>query len=181
MINIVRKALIQLKIFFLRRKGIHLNYPCTIAPNVYLFRNLHGNNLGNITIDQNCELCQGVVIKTYGGEIKINKNVYIGEYVIMYGHGGITIGENTLIAMHTCIVSSNHTIPPRGNHIRSTPDILLPVKIGSDVWIGANCSILGGITVGNGVVIGAGSVVNRDIPPYAIAVGNPAKIIKYRE
>ena len=52
--------------------------------------------------------------------------------------------------------------------------------IGNDVWIGKNALILGGVNIGNGVVIGAGSVVSKDIPPYAIAVGNPIKIIRYR-
>lgn len=54
------------------------------------------------------------------------------------------------------------------------------VKIGNGVWIGDSVIILGGVSVGDGAVIGAGSVVTRDVPPYAIAVGNPAKVIKYR-
>jgi len=58
---------------------------------------------------------------------------------------------------------------------------LLPVNIGSDVWIGAGCKILGGVTIGNGCIIGAGSVVIKDLPPYSISVGNPAKVLKYRE
>jgi len=53
-------------------------------------------------------------------------------------------------------------------------------KIGNDVWIGVGVMVLPGITIGNGAVIGAGSIVTKDIPPYAVAVGNPAKVIKYR-
>lgn len=56
----------------------------------------------------------------------------------------------------------------------------IETSIGNDVWIGANSVILKGVKIGNGVIIGAGAVVTKDIPPYAIAVGNPAKIIKYR-
>lgn len=55
-----------------------------------------------------------------------------------------------------------------------------PITVGHDVWIGARSIILGGVTVGNGAVLGAGSIVTRDVPPYAIAVGNPARIIRYR-
>ena len=55
-----------------------------------------------------------------------------------------------------------------------------PITVGHDVWIGARATILGGVTIGNGAVIGAGSIVTRDIPPYAIAVGNPARVIRYR-
>lgn len=55
-----------------------------------------------------------------------------------------------------------------------------PITVGHDVWIGARCIILGGVTIGNGAVIGAGSIVTRDIAPYAVAVGNPARVIRYR-
>ena len=55
-----------------------------------------------------------------------------------------------------------------------------PTTVGHDVWFGARCIVLSGVTIGNGAVIGAGSIVTRDIPPYAIAVGNPARIIRYR-
>lgn len=55
-----------------------------------------------------------------------------------------------------------------------------PITVGHDVWIGARCIILSGVTIGNGAVIGAGSIVTRDVPPYAIAVGNPARTIRYR-
>ncbi|TGV38550.1 MAG: CatB-related O-acetyltransferase [Mesorhizobium sp.] len=55
-----------------------------------------------------------------------------------------------------------------------------PTTVGNDVWFGARCIILSGVTIGNGAVIGAGSIVTRDIPPYAVAVGNPARVIRYR-
>jgi len=55
-----------------------------------------------------------------------------------------------------------------------------PITVGHDVWIGARCIVLSGVTIGNGAVLGAGSIVTRDIPPYAIAVGNPARTIRYR-
>lgn len=59
-------------------------------------------------------------------------------------------------------------------------DVLRPVSIGNDVWIGARVIILGGITIGNGAVIGAGSVVTRDVPPYAVVAGTPARLIRHR-
>lgn len=135
---------------------------------------------GSIKISRNCEISRGCVLKAYGGSINIGANTFVGEYVIIYGHGGVEIGENTLIAMHTCIVSANHTIPKRAEIIRSMPDILIPVKIGDDVWIGANASILAGVVIGKGAIIGANSVVTRDIPDFAIAFGNPARVIRYR-
>jgi len=82
--------------------------------------------------------------------------------------------------MHCCIVSSNHTVPDRGKIIRQQPDILLPTKIGRDVWLGAGVKVMGGVTIGDGCVVGAGAVVTHDLPPYAIAVGVPAKVIGQR-
>ena len=136
---------------------------------------------GAIKFHDYLHLENNILIHLYGGSLTIHEHTFVGPHCCFYCHGGIEIGKNTLIAMHTCIVSSNHTIPKRDKLIMHSPDLLLPTKIGDDVWIGANCTILGGVTIGNGAVIGAGSVVTKDIPDYAIAVGNPAKIIRYRE
>lgn len=176
----LRKIIYLLKISYYRKINICIDKSVLLENSLCLKVGLNTAIKGSIIIDSNCEISKGTVIKCYGGKVTIKKNTFIGEYVILYGHGGIEIGENTLIAMHTCIVSSNHTIPPRNQNIRNQPDVLLPTKIGNDVWIGANCTILGGVTIGNGAVIGAGSVVTKNIPPCAIAVGNPAKVIKYR-
>ena len=92
----------------------------------------------------------------------------------------MSIGRDTLIAMHCRILSSNHTIPNRKVKIRSQPDIFLPVTIGEDVWLGAGVTVLGGVTIGNGCIVGAGAVVTKDLPPYSIAVGVPAKVIRTR-
>ncbi|GAB2698884.1 hypothetical protein GCM10027037_24070 [Mucilaginibacter koreensis] len=149
-------------------------------PGAFLSNGWLNGQKGQVIIGQGCELSRGVILKAYGGKIEIAAHTFLGEYVTVYGHGGVTIGSHTLIAMHTCIVSSNHTIPGKNALIRSMGDILLPVQIGDDVWIGAGVKILGGVTIGNGAVIGAGSVVTKDIPDYAIAIGVPAKVTGYR-
>jgi acetyltransferase-like isoleucine patch superfamily enzyme len=106
--------------------------------------------------------------------------VFLGPYVVIYGHGGVDIGDHSLISMHCCIVSSNHRVPERGEIIRHQPDILLPTKIGTDVWLGAGVKVLGGVTIGDGCVVGAGAVVAKDLPPYSISVGVPAKPVDQR-
>ena len=161
--------------------GINIDYSVKLSQRVACKLIFLNRNKGRIIINKHCEISKGVVIKSYGGNVTIHQNTFLGEYVIVYGHGSVEIGENTLIAAHTCIFSSNHSIPSQNELIRSKPDILLPVKIGSDVWIGAGCKILGGVTIGDGCVVGAGAVVTKDLPPYSISVGNPAKVIKYRE
>ncbi len=165
---------------FFRLMGISIQQPVSIKPGTFLSRGFLNGRKGTINITPRCELSRGVIIKAYGGTVNIHENTFLGEYVCIYGHGGVEIGENTLIAMHTCIISSNHTVPGKNTLIRSQGDILLPVKIGNDVWIGAGVKILGGVTIGDGCVVGAGAVVTKDLPPYSIAMGIPAKITSYR-
>jgi acetyltransferase-like isoleucine patch superfamily enzyme len=119
-------------------------------------------------------------LHAYGGSIDIGEHVFIGPYSVIYGHGGVTIGRDTLVSMHCRILSSNHAIPPAGTSIRSQPDELKRTQIGADVWLGAGVTILGGVTIGDGCIIGAGAVVTRDLPPYSIAVGVPATVIRSR-
>ncbi|WP_184544982.1 acyltransferase [Mucilaginibacter sp. FT3.2] len=176
MLNLISK----LYVIFFRLTGIIIHQPVIIKPGTFLSRGFLNGHKGAITIAPRCELSRGVIIKAYGGKVTINKNTFFGEYVCIYGHGGVEIGENTLIAMHTCIVSANHTVPNKSTLIRSQGDILLPVKIGNDVWIGAGVKVLGGVTIGDGCVVGAGSVVTKSLPPYAVVMGVPAKIISYR-
>jgi acetyltransferase-like isoleucine patch superfamily enzyme len=135
---------------------------------------------GIIEVGPGCELSIGVELDPWGGRIRIGRHVFLGPHVVIYGHGGVEIGDETLISMHCCIVSSNHTIPARDRIIRHEPDILLPTKIGSDVWLGAGVKVLGGVTIGDGCVVGAGAVVAKDLPPYSIAVGVPARVVGQR-
>ena len=136
---------------------------------------------GHITIGDDCSLSTGVVLATYGGHIEIARWVFLGPYTAIYGHAGITIGEGTLISMHCRILSSNHTIPPFGTPIRSQPDVLLPTKIGRDVWLGAGVTVLGGVSIGDGCIVGAGAVVTKNLPPGAIAYGTPAVVKGQRD
>ena len=160
--------------------GITIEGKIKIWPLTFISRGYANGKKGQVVIGRDCELSQGVVLKAYGGHINIGRNTFLGEYCIIYGHGGVDIGSNTLIAMHTVIISANHTIPPQGSLIRSQPDIPAPVKIGNDVWIGAGVKILAGVSIGDGCVIGAGSVVAKSLPAYSVAVGAPCTVIKQR-
>jgi acetyltransferase-like isoleucine patch superfamily enzyme len=135
---------------------------------------------GTVEVAGSCELNQGLELNPFGGSIRIARRVWLGPYVVIYGHGGVQIAEQTLISMHCTILSSNHAVPAIGQLIRNTADELLPTKIGRDVWIGANAVILGGVTIGDGAVIAAGAVVTKDVEPGAVVAGVPAREIRRR-
>ena len=112
----------------------------------------------------------------------IGDGTYIGEYQNIRASGGIIrIGRNCSISQHISMIASNHgTALGQDVNKQAWDKEKTGITIGDDVWIGANCVILPGVYIHDGAVVGAGSVVTKDIPANAIAVGNPAKVIKYR-
>ena len=116
-----------------------------------------------------------------GRNLVIGDDVDLAWGVLIESAGGVTIGDRTLIGFGTKIFSRNHIVPPGHGLIFSSGHVNKPVTIGNDVWLGANVIVLPGRTIGDGAVVGAGSVVTKDVPPYAVVVGNPAKILTLRE
>lgn len=116
--------------------------------------------------------------------ISIGNDVYIGPYAIFSAEKGLTIGNKVTFGPHVTIMAGNHNFKVIGSYIfdnhEKNEDDDLPVVICDDTWIGCNVVILKGVTIGRGAIIGAGSIVTKDVPPYAIVGGNPAKIIRYR-
>src|SRR5437773_5929385 len=136
---------------------------------------------GRIRISKAAIISDGAIIAPYGGSIEIGAHAYIGPYCVLYGHGGLTIGRNVMIAAHTIIVAANHGIAQLDVPMGRQPLTMKGIAIGEDVWIGAGCKILDGVHIGNGAVIGAGSVVTKNIDAYMIAVGAPAKVVGSRQ
>ncbi len=170
-----------LRVSRLRLHGASVGTGTRVESEVFARRAWRGGRAGRIAIGRNCSLETGVVLEAFGGGIELGRNVFLGPYSVIYGHGGVTIGDSCLIAMHCRILSSSHGVPQFGTDIQSQPDVLMPTRLGRDVWLGAGVTILGGVAVGDGCVIGAGSVVTKDVPPGAIAVGSPAEIKGFRE
>ena len=105
-----------------------------------------------------------------GDEFLANYNVTILDI------SPVTMGDNVWIAPNTLITTINHPISPKGR--RQHLGISKPVKIGNDVWIGGNATILPGVTIGNNVIVAAGAVVTHDVPDNVIVGGIPAKVIR---
>lgn len=114
-----------------------------------------------------------------GKKIHVGKHFIANFNVTILDIREVIIGDHCMIGPGTLITTVGHPLSPkrRREHI----GIAEPVKIGDDVWIGGNCTILPGVTIGNNVVIAAGAVVTKDIPDNCVAGGVPAKVIKYIE
>jgi acetyltransferase-like isoleucine patch superfamily enzyme len=110
----------------------------------------------------------------FGKNISIGKRVFINSGCRFQDQGGITIGDDCLIGHNAVIATVQHDIAPT----RRSDLIPLPVVIGQNVWLGANVTVLPGVTIGNDAVIGAGSVVTKDVPALSIAVGSPARVVR---
>lgn len=110
----------------------------------------------------------------YGKPVSIGKNCFIQQCCTFFGRGGITIGNDVFIGPKCNIITINHDVNPENRSATYSR----PVIIEDKVWIGINSTILPGVRIGYGSVIGAQSVVTKDVPPMTIVAGNPAKIIR---
>lgn len=116
--------------------------------------------LGNVVIGENCSLQQFSMISGFTE--------------------GVRIGNGVRIGAHTLLIGSNHDFGSKDLPIWQQGSTSKGIIIHNDVWIGSNATILDGVEIGMGSIIGAGSVVTKNIPPYSIAVGVPARVIRYR-
>lgn len=112
----------------------------------------------------------------YGWNIEVGENFFANDNLTILDVGKVTIGKNVMIAPNVSIYTAGHPVHPDSRN--SGYEYGIPITIGDNVWIGGSVVILPGVTIGNNAVIGAGSVVTKDIPDNAIAAGNPCKVIR---
>lgn len=113
---------------------------------------------------------------TYGYNTTVGDNFFLNVNGKLMDSGKITIGNNVFIAPNVCIITEEHAMDVK-QRIQGL-EYTHPVTIGDNVWICAGALVLPGVTIGEGSVIGAGSVVTKDIPAHCLAVGNPCKVIR---
>jgi acetyltransferase-like isoleucine patch superfamily enzyme len=135
---------------------------------------------GELVLGDHCRLGAGVQFDTtIAGRISVGSRVRINTGSVVVANSVVSIGDDTLIGEYVSIRDANHGIEP-GEPMRSQDQKVAKVTIGRDVWIGRGCCILPGVTVFDGAVVGANSVVTRDVAAGSIHAGAPARQIGMR-
>lgn len=111
------------------------------------------------------------------GYIRVGNNCSIGQSTVIYGNGGVQIGDHVMVAGQCFIVASSHRFNQADLPIKEQGHSALGVSIGDNVWVGAGCKILDGVTIGEGSVIAANAVVNKNVDSGTIVGGVPATVI----
>lgn len=134
-----------------------------------LLKDILGEIKGNITITAPfyCD---------YGSNISVGDNFYTNHNVTILDGAKVTFGDNVFIAPDCVFSTAGHPLDVQQRN--QGLEIALPITVGDNVWIGTQVSVLPGVTIGSNTVIGAGSVVNRDIPDGVVAAGNPCRVIR---
>lgn len=133
-----------------------------------------------IRLDNDVLISRYCTLRSGPGSLYIHEGASLSPFCELSGVGGLTIGKNTQLASHAVILGDLHIYKDPSVPIKFQGARIKRVKIGEDVWVGANVVVMPGVTIGDGSVIGAGAVVTKDIPPYSVAVGVPAKVTKKR-
>ena len=168
-------------------KGVNIINPqyITVGDNVSIGDNttLVARGEGGIVLGDNAMLQHRVYLDTEhtDGYIHVGESVYIGTGTTLFGHRGLEIGDHTLLAQNISLTPYSHLFDDPKSNIITQGGHCEKVVIGRDVYVGMGVCIMYSGNIGDGSVIGAGSVVVKPIPPYSVAVGCPAKVIKERK
>lgn len=176
---------------WLRRRKPARTWPAECGENTSITGAVELRRPGaRVRIGRDCLIEGQIVAETAEAQIEIGDNVYLGGGTLLACVASVRIGSDVLIS-YQCIItdSDNHSVRASirrrdladwrdGGRHDWTTTVTRPVIIGSHVWIGARAIILKGVQIGEGAVIGAGSVVTRDVPAWSVAGGNPARILR---
>ena len=141
---------------------------------------LDTRNGGRVSIGEGAQIHSYACLLSYGGDVVLGRNCSVNPFTVLYGHGGLRIGDNVRIATHVVIVPAEHRFERADVPIADQGISAEGIVIEDDVWLGAGVRVLDGCHIGRGSVIGAGAVVTGDIEPYSIAVGVPARCVARR-
>ena len=143
--------------------------PSKIEERKKLIKEILGSTKDNVWIESDFQ-CD------YGYNISVGKNFYMNHNCVILDGGKVKFGDNVFIGPNCGFYTAGHPIDAK---LRNKGlEYVKPIKVGNDVWLGGNVVVLPGVTIGDNVVIGAGSIVAKDIPSNVIAYGNPCKVIR---
>lgn len=174
-LRLASKTRLSLRSYLKGLERLKIGRSCKILRGV----TLDASRSGEIRLDDKVTLNQQAILIGGAGGIRLGRGVEINCFGFIDGSGGVDIEERTLVGPGVRIISYQHAFDGR-EPICAQASVAEPVRIGRDVWIGANVIIMSGVTIGEGAVVGAGAVVSRDIPAWAVAVGVPARVLRYR-
>lgn len=158
------------------------NSSLSIGDGVFVPRTIEvrGNDDGRIIIGKGVTIDSGARLSVANrATLRVGNRVGIGPYNFFNAFDDLTIGDDTMFGPLVNVNCADHGIE-LGRPMREQYGTYGPVSIGSDCWLGSMVVVLKGVTIGEGAVVGAGSVVTKDIPEYAIAAGVPAEVIRER-
>lgn len=174
--NSLRKILTEVY-FPIKRWLYQLRYPnLTLAKRVKIKGSLTISGSVKVTIDD--ETCIGKKVKIFGsGAVKVGKNVSLNGCWIGC-QTAIAIADNCLISDCYLLDTDYHNLEPHLRHAPPRAKTTAPIAIARNVWIGANATVMKGVSIGENSVIGLGSVIRKSVPPNVVAIGNPQQIVK---
>jgi len=156
-------------------------------PYTHLWRMVHYFNYTHVAERRQLSLEPGVFLSptisfSNSRRISIGAGSHIGAGCLLWAgriSGRITLGRHALLGPGVVMTASNYDIDA-GSPVMDQATIERDILVGDDVWLGARVIVLAGVTIGDGAVVGAGSVVTHDLPAGAVAVGNPARVLRFR-
>jgi acetyltransferase-like isoleucine patch superfamily enzyme len=132
-----------------------------------------------VSLGDKVDLKYGVYIEPCGSEVIIGNNTHFAPFGVLYGP--LEVGEGCCVAAHVVLASVGQSQEPVGEPFHKLPAVKKKIVIEDNVWIGANATIIQGVRIGTGSIIGAGAVVTKDVEPYSVMGGVPAKLIRRRK
>jgi len=164
-------------IYHLRSNGVQ------VGEKVAVYGAVHVNNYGTMTIADHSSLFGPLYFEVGpGAELHIGSRVVFGQMVNIAAGQSVTLEDGALIGPMSHIRDTDHAFDnTKRVSVATYPGQSAPIVIKRGAWLGANVHVLKGVTIGEGAVIGAGSVVTKDVPDMAVAVGVPAKVIRFRK